>query len=163
MRGSTTQPAYSVSSLCTELWLCGDHPSPSIVLPHQIQDNATSLMSYLLFLKCIMTYQIKIPILHTLYSLSEERAYVSCSLLDLCTERRRGNNSQNAGRTAVLSIQNPNLRKSSYLAELYKNSRHCAAWPLLDFIHPGVSVKQQADSCSRKQSISQNIQTRLHT
>lgn len=52
---------------------------------------------------------------------------------------------------------------SYYLGELRKNSWHPAVWPLHDFIHPGVSVKHQANSSSRKQSISQNIQTTLHT
>lgn len=60
---------------------------------------------------------------------------MSWSPLDLCIDRRRGRNSQNARRTAVLSIQSPDLRTSSYLGELHKNSCRPAVKPLLDFTH----------------------------
>ena len=50
----------------------------------------------------------------------KERAYKSCSPLDLYTDRSRCKDSQNAGRTAVLSIQNPDPRTPGYLVELYK-------------------------------------------
>lgn len=45
----------------------------------------------------------------------------------------------------------------------HKNSQDPFSWPLHDFTNASVSVEQQADSCSRQQSISQNIQTALHT
>lgn len=178
MRESTTQPASYVSSLVTGLWL---KQTPLFFQPYVTTSNRGSnsrnQINHLLQNThiqvlasnasiCGETYfylHLYLTWAHFIRTILNGSCVCSIQIL---TSELTGRGLEfpkcQENEQLLCSSRAQTWEHSYYLGELRKNSWHPAVWPLHDFIHPGVSVKHQANSSFRKQSISQNIQTTLH-